>query len=88
MLESQGGNPIGKALVFNNNNSFLFRAITFEKLVGGDVWCLFKNMPWDGLRIVPKSLWGGLMGCFLHCVNGKKSLWGTPENSEKSQWVV
>ncbi len=37
-----------------------------------------------GLRIVPKSLRGGLTGCFLHCVNGKKSLRGTPEKSEKS----
>ncbi len=31
-----------------------------------------------GLRIVPKSLRGGLTGCFLHCVNGKKITAGYP----------
>ena len=40
-------------------------------------------MPRGGLRIVPKSLRGGLTGHILHCVNGEKSLRGSPENSEK-----
>ncbi len=37
-----------------------------------------------GLRIVPKSRRGGLMGRFLHCVKGEKITAGYPRNIEKS----
>ncbi len=44
---------------------------------------IFENAA-GGLKIVPILLPGGLAGWFLHCVNGKKSLRGTPQKSEKS----
>ena len=46
----------------------------------------FLKMPGGGLKIVLKSPWDGLTDCFLHCINEKKSLRGTPEKSEKSPW--
>ncbi len=54
-------------------DKILFRAIPFEKVAGGgDIWRAFLKMQKSGLKIVPTSLQGGLAGCFLHCVNGKK----------------
>ncbi len=40
-------------------------------------------MSWGGLRIVPKSLRGGLTSCFLHCANGKKITAGYPRKKGK-----
>ncbi len=53
------------------------------KVGGGGVWCAFKKMPRGGLRIGPKALRGGLTGCFLHCVNGKKITAGYPRKKWK-----
>ncbi len=40
------------------------KAIPFEKLAGGMSGACFENAE-GGLRIVPKSLWGGLAGRFF-----------------------
>lgn len=50
------------------------RAIPSEKLVGRVSGAHFKKCSGGCLRVVSKSLRGGLMGHFLQCVNGKISL--------------